>query len=85
MSFRGRLCFCLLVVLLLQDSATPCWGRHTLSLAVVASGYEDDWMVEGRSLKVSVNDYNDPSANRGHDPPTPAKKVGSGNRGGTRG
>ncbi|KAK3441994.1 hypothetical protein EUGRSUZ_B02245 [Eucalyptus grandis] len=80
MSFRGRLglCFCLLVVLLLQDSAT------TLSLGI-ASGYEDKGMVEGRSLRVRVNDYEDPSANRGHDPPTPAGKVGNGNRGGRKG
>lgn len=40
---------------------------------------------EGRSLKVRVNDYEDPSANRGHDPRTPAKKAGNGNRGGRRG
>ncbi|KAI3408307.1 uncharacterized protein J3R85_020351 [Psidium guajava] len=103
MSFRGSLCFCfcLLAVLLLQDSTTLCWGRQAVSLGI-ASEHEGEWMVEGRSLKVRVNDhgggrlegrslkvrmndYEDPSANRGHDPRTPAKKVGNGNHGGRRG
>ncbi|XP_048136232.1 uncharacterized protein LOC125315422 [Rhodamnia argentea] len=84
MSFRGSLCFWLLLLLLLQDSPTLCWGRRTVSLDI-ASEYEDEWVVEGRSLKVTVNDYGGPSANRGHDPPTPPKKVGNnGNRGGGR-
>ncbi|KAI6686941.1 hypothetical protein NL676_032854 [Syzygium grande] len=84
MSFRGSLFFCLLLLLLLQDSATLCWGRPTAALGI-ASEYEDEWMVEGRSLKVRLNDYGVPSANRNHDPPTPAKKVSSSNRGGRRG
>lgn len=49
---------------------------------------EEEWVMEGRSVRVRVNDYSDPSANRGHDPPSTKKpaatssaKTKSGRRG----
>ncbi|MBA0880385.1 hypothetical protein Goshw_004169 [Gossypium schwendimanii] len=48
--------------------------------------YERDEIVlaiEGRSLMASVEDYEEPTANRGHDPPSRAR--GSGSNGGGRG
>lgn len=77
------------------------FGQKDSNILMIAE-HEGEWMVEGRSLKVRVNDhgggrlegrslkvrmndYEDPSANRGHDPRTPAKKVGNGNHGGRRG
>lgn len=41
--------------------------------------------MEGmRSLKVSLNDYSEPTANRGHDPPS-ASKAKPGKVGGRKG
>ncbi|XP_042513612.1 uncharacterized protein LOC122088410 [Macadamia integrifolia] len=44
---------------------------------------EEAHEVHGRFLKVRLNDYNDPSANHGHDPKN--RGGGSGHRGGGRG
>ncbi|KAF8402632.1 hypothetical protein HHK36_010721 [Tetracentron sinense] len=54
-----RLWWCLLFA-----SAIICSARNTFSF----SGNEMTEKMEGRSLKTITEDYNDPSANRGHDP-----------------
>lgn len=37
-------------------------------------------IIEGRELAVRVNDYDEPAANRGHDPPSVRKGSGGGGR-----
>ncbi|RXI04183.1 hypothetical protein DVH24_038457 [Malus domestica] len=41
--------------------------------------------MEGRSLRVTTNDYNDPTANRGHDPSPASSRVKSKGGGGRKG
>ncbi|WCJ29162.1 hypothetical protein M5689_010816 [Euphorbia peplus] len=53
-----------------------CSARNTIFI----SGEGDDEMRGlggGRSLIETVSDYNDPTANRGHDPPSSTKNKGS--------
>ncbi|VVA90276.1 unnamed protein product [Arabis nemorensis] len=65
-----RLCFCIFFALSIVSSA-----RVTLSFS------ENEKMVvirSGRSLMVSTNDYDEPSANARHNPPG---RRGGGHRG----
>ncbi|KAL3580247.1 hypothetical protein D5086_018082 [Populus alba] len=71
MAFGVRLCLCLLLVFAVISSA-----RNTISF----SDNEMVLAVKGRSLKMTLNDYGEPTANRGHDPSQRNK-----NRGGRRG
>ena len=42
--------------------------------------------AEGRSLMASIEDYSEPTANHGHDPPSTSRtRGGGGNSGGRRG
>ncbi|XP_044467938.1 protein PSY3-like [Mangifera indica] len=60
MALKVRLCLCLLLAFAMLSSA-----RNFISL----SGNNNIDEVVGRSLMgVSVDDYGEPSANRGHDP-----------------
>ncbi|CAL0301684.1 unnamed protein product [Lupinus luteus] len=61
---RTGLCFSFsfLLTFLLLCSAT---ARNPIFFA--SSNYEDSSMLR-RSLKVDIEDYGEPSANRGHDP-----------------
>ncbi|KAB5520575.1 hypothetical protein DKX38_024894 [Salix brachista] len=63
-----RLCLCLLLVFAVISSA-----RNTIS---IFSDNEMDLAMKGRSLKVTLNDYGDPIANRGHDPSQRNKNWG---------
>ncbi|KAK9280227.1 hypothetical protein L1049_013914 [Liquidambar formosana] len=63
MGLRLPLCWCLVFAFALAIAASS--ARNTFSLP------GDEMMMvatAGRSLKVSTDDYGDPSANRGHDP-----------------
>ncbi|XP_024463733.1 protein PSY3 [Populus trichocarpa] len=71
MAFGVRLCLCLLLVFAVISSA-----RNTISF----SDNELALAVKGRSLKMTLNDYGEPMANRGHDPSQRNK-----NRGGRKG
>ncbi|RXH84870.1 hypothetical protein DVH24_041638 [Malus domestica] len=80
MGFGGtQLCVCLLLAFAVISSA-----RNTVL-------FSDDEVVmamkmEGRSLRVTTNDYDDPTANRGHDPSAFApSRVRSGGGGGRKG
>ncbi|XP_009338922.2 protein PSY3 [Pyrus x bretschneideri] len=80
MGFGGtRLCVCLLLAFAVISSA-----QNTVL-------FSDDEVVmamemEGRSLRVTTNDYDDPTANRGHDPSAFASsRVKSGGGGGRKG
>ncbi|CAH8251439.1 unnamed protein product [Arabidopsis lyrata] len=64
-----RLCLCIFFVLSVVSSA-----RLTFSF----SENEKMMMVKGRSLMVSTNDYDGPSANARHNPPG---RRGGGRRG----
>ncbi|CAK7330567.1 unnamed protein product [Dovyalis caffra] len=75
MTFGVRLCLCLLLVFAVTSSA-----RNTISF----SDNEVALAVKGRSLKMTLNDYGDPIANRGHDPSQRNKNWG-GNGGGRKG
>lgn len=41
--------------------------------------------AEGRSLMASIEDYSEPTANRGHDPPSRTRGRSGKNGGGRRG
>lgn len=41
--------------------------------------------AEGRSLMASIEDYSEPTANRGHDPPSRTRGHSGKNGGGRRG
>ncbi|XP_039028497.1 protein PSY3-like [Hibiscus syriacus] len=69
MGSEVKLCFFLLFTLVVFSSA-----RNTISV----SGNEIVLAAEERSLIVSIQDYNEPSANRGHDPPSSTRGGGSG-------
>ncbi|XWS74008.1 hypothetical protein CRYUN_Cryun02cG0178600 [Craigia yunnanensis] len=75
MGFGVKLCFFLLFTLAIFSSA-----RNTISL----SGNEIMLAAEGRSLMASIEDYSEPMANHGHDPPSRTRTSG-GNGGGHRG
>ncbi|KAK9940795.1 hypothetical protein M0R45_017436 [Rubus argutus] len=74
-----RMCLSLLLAFAVVSSAS----RNAIPFSV-----QDNEMVmtmEGmRSLKVSLNDYSEPTANRGHDPPS-ASKAKPGKVGGRKG
>ncbi|KAL3530894.1 hypothetical protein ACH5RR_010216 [Cinchona calisaya] len=58
--FGTQLCFCLLLVF-----AVVCSARNTIFLS------EEDTIfaqIEGRSLKIDLDDYGKATANNGHDP-----------------
>ncbi|KAL4340173.1 hypothetical protein GQ457_08G001380 [Hibiscus cannabinus] len=76
MGFEVKLCFFLLFTLAVFSSA-----RNTISI----SGDEILLAGEGRSLMMSIDDYNEPSANRGHDPPSRTRGGGGNGRGHRRG
>ncbi|XP_022732272.1 protein PSY3-like [Durio zibethinus] len=67
MGFRLKLCFFILFTLAIFSSA-----RNTISL----SGVEIVLAMEGRSLTASIEDYDEPTANCGHDPPSRARGRG---------
>ncbi|KAL9367649.1 hypothetical protein Peur_038848 [Populus x canadensis] len=75
MAFGVRLCLFLLLVFAVISSA-----RNTISF----SDYEMALAIKGRSLKITLNDYGDPIANRGHDPSQRNKNWG-GSGGGRKG
>ncbi|KAL9404764.1 hypothetical protein Peur_001736 [Populus x canadensis] len=75
MAFGVRLCLCLLLVFAVISSA-----RNTISF----SDNEMALAIKGRSLKITLNDYGDPIANRGHDPSQRNKNWG-GSGGGRKG
>ncbi|KAF9665809.1 hypothetical protein SADUNF_Sadunf16G0162300 [Salix dunnii] len=70
MASGARLCLCLLLVFVVISSA-----RNTISVFSDADN-EMALAVKGRSLKVTLNDYGDPVANRGHDPSQRNKNWG---------
>ncbi|XP_068310147.1 protein PSY3-like [Pyrus communis] len=80
MGFGGtQLCLCLLLAFAVISSS----ARNTIL-------FSDDELVvamemEGRSLRVTTNDYNDPTANRGHDPSPASSRVKSRGDGGRKG
>ncbi|KAK3206557.1 hypothetical protein Dsin_020603 [Dipteronia sinensis] len=76
MGFGARLCLCLLLVFTIVASSSA--RINTISFP------ENDQMVlmGGRSLKVSIDDYGEPSANQGHVPPR--SRVAGGSSGGGR-
>ncbi|KAK8619819.1 hypothetical protein V6N13_066321 [Hibiscus sabdariffa] len=76
MGFEVKLCFFLLFTLAVFSSA-----RNTISI----SGDQILLAGEGRSLMTSIDDYNEPSANRGHDPPSRTGGGGGNGRGHRRG
>jgi hypothetical protein len=51
---------------------------------MVHADYEMALAIKGRSLKITLNDYGDPIANRGHDPSQRNKNWG-GSGGGRKG
>ncbi|KAK2640717.1 hypothetical protein Ddye_022480 [Dipteronia dyeriana] len=71
MGFAARLCLCLLLVFTIVASASA--RTSTISF----SGNDQMVLVGGRSLKVLIDDYGEPSANRGHDPPRSRGAGGS--------
>ncbi|KAK3206552.1 hypothetical protein Dsin_020598 [Dipteronia sinensis] len=77
MGFGARLCLCLLLVFTIVASSARI---NTISFS------ENDQMVlmGGRSLKVSIDDYGEPSASRRHDPPR-SRGAGGSSGGGRRG
>ncbi|KAK0603996.1 hypothetical protein LWI29_011012 [Acer saccharum] len=75
MGFGGRLCLCLLLVFTIVASVSA--RINTISF----SGNDQMVLMGGRSLKVSIDDYGEPSANRGHDPPRSRGAGGNGRRG----
>ncbi|GMI97174.1 hypothetical protein HRI_003386700 [Hibiscus trionum] len=75
MGFGVKLCILLLFSLSIFSSA-----RNTISLSVD----EIVLAAEGRSLTARMEDYDEPAANPGHDPPSRARSSG-GNGGGRRG
>ncbi|KAF5744496.1 protein PSY3-like isoform X2 [Tripterygium wilfordii] len=71
MSLGVRLCLFLLLALSVVSSASDTLvSGNKMALSVVEPA--------GRSLRVIVKDYDDPSANRGHDPPQSGKVDGRG-------
>ncbi|KAB1225625.1 hypothetical protein CJ030_MR6G003730 [Morella rubra] len=69
MAIGARLCFCLL----LSFAITSCSAR----MGEYALVNEIMLATEGRSLMaVRVDDYEEPSANRGHDPPKTRARGG---------
>ncbi|XVE59432.1 hypothetical protein DITRI_Ditri05aG0046200 [Diplodiscus trichospermus] len=71
MGFGVKLCFFLLFTLAIFSSA-----RNTIS---VSGDQEIVFAAEERSLMASIEDYSEPTANRGHDPPS--RSRGGGRRG----
>ncbi|XP_068644529.1 protein PSY3-like [Aristolochia californica] len=67
------LCCCLFFAMALVSSA-----RNTVTITGVETG------PTGRSLLASLNDYSDPSANKGHEPHEPKANSGGGGGGGGR-
>ncbi|KAJ0083732.1 hypothetical protein Patl1_31085 [Pistacia atlantica] len=75
MGLKVRLCLCLLLAFAVLSSA-----RNIISPS--GNNNIDEMVGDGRSLMaVSVNDYSEPSANRGHDP----RSKGGGGGGGRKG
>ncbi|GMN23707.1 hypothetical protein TIFTF001_000224 [Ficus carica] len=78
MGFRARVC--LLCLLLISYAAVLiCSARTT----VLLSDHEKFVVGMKRSLRVRTNDYDEPTANRGHDPPSSSRSR-SGKAGGSR-
>ncbi|KAL6200353.1 hypothetical protein ACLB2K_030135 [Fragaria x ananassa] len=79
MGFGGiRLCLSLLLAFAMVSSAS----RNTIHPFPVSVSDNDEMVMtmERRSLMARLNDYDDPTANSGHDPPSVSKakpvKVG---------
>ncbi|KAL4285009.1 hypothetical protein GQ457_16G009610 [Hibiscus cannabinus] len=75
MGLGVKLCILLLLSLAIFSSA-----RNTISLSADEIGLA----AQGRSLMAGLEDYDEPTANPGHDPPSRARGSG-GNGGGRRG
>ncbi|OMO84363.1 hypothetical protein CCACVL1_10856 [Corchorus capsularis] len=58
-------------------------ARNTNIPPSLSAGDEINVFTEGRSLMASLEDYNEPTANRGHDPPS--RSIGGGGGNGGRG
>ncbi|CAN1846334.1 hypothetical protein LINPERHAP1_LOCUS38169 [Linum perenne] len=72
--------FSTFVSVLLLALALLCSARYTF---VSFSGtYKEAMLSEGRSLKVSLADYGETSANKGHDPPSSRVRGHHGGGGG---
>ncbi|XP_050368232.1 protein PSY3-like [Argentina anserina] len=70
MGFGGiRLCLSLLLAFAVISSAST----NTIDSFSVSENDEMVMTMGARSLKVRINDYEDPTANRGHDPPSVSK------------
>ncbi|XP_022756629.1 protein PSY3-like [Durio zibethinus] len=76
MGFGVKLWFSFLFTLVIVSSA-----RNTISV----SGEEIVLAAEGRSLMASIEDYSEPTANRGHDPLSRTRSSSGINGGGRKG
>ncbi|XP_024025488.1 protein PSY3-like [Morus notabilis] len=80
MRLGARLCLCLLLI---SFTVLSCSARTTMLLS------DENFVLgtKGRSLSVRANDYDEPIANRGHDPPSssPSRSGRAGNGGSRRG
>ncbi|KAI4305290.1 hypothetical protein L6164_028662 [Bauhinia variegata] len=72
MAFQIRFCFCILFAFFLV-----CSARNTI---LFSDDDEGSANIVGRSLKMSLEDYGEPTANRGHDPSRNRNGAGWGGR-----
>ncbi|XP_017645351.1 protein PSY3-like [Gossypium arboreum] len=72
MSFKAKLCFFLLFTLTIVSSACK---------AISISSDEILIATKERSLVANIEDYSEPTANRGHDPTSRARGGGGNGRG----
>ncbi|MBA0784297.1 hypothetical protein Gotri_001885 [Gossypium trilobum] len=73
MSFKAKLCFVLLFAFTILSSAPKAIS--------ISSGDEILIATEERSLIANIEDYSEPTANRGHDPASRARGRGGNGRG----
>ncbi|KAB2050426.1 hypothetical protein E1A91_A13G257800v1 [Gossypium mustelinum] len=73
MSFKAKLCFFLLFTLTIVSSACKAIS--------ISSGDEILIATKERSLVANIEDYSEPTANRGHDPTSRARSGGGNGRG----
>ncbi|KAL5748105.1 hypothetical protein ACOSP7_025140 [Xanthoceras sorbifolium] len=74
MGFEARLWLSFLLILAIVSSS------GSARINVVSLSGKEMVLMGGRSLKVNLDDYGEPSANRGHDPPR-SRGVGGGRKG----
>ncbi|KAI4318212.1 hypothetical protein L6164_026004 [Bauhinia variegata] len=73
MAFQTRFCFCFCIILAFF---LVCSARNQILFA----DHEGSANIVGRSLKMSLDDYSAPTANRGHDPTRNRAGAGNGGR-----